>query len=199
MLRTHRSFRVLALAGFALGVVLATALPARSQTDREDAARLVQSLGIAPGLVVGEIGAGRGALTVAIARAVGPEGRVYSNELDAARRDDIRKAVADATLANVTVVDGRPDATNLPAGCCRVLYMRDVFHHVDDKAAMSRSLLATLEPGGRLGVLDFPVRGSHGMPADEVRGHLERAGFAEVKVEASGARWYLVTATRPRT
>jgi protein-L-isoaspartate O-methyltransferase len=199
MLRTHRSFRVLALAGFALGVVFATALPARSQTDREDVARLVQTLGIAPGDVVGEIGAGRGALTVAIARVVGADGRVYSNELDADRRDDIAQAVADATLMNVTVVEGRPDGTNRPAACCRALYMRDVFHHVEDKPAMARSLLATLEPGGRLGVLDFPVRGSHGMPADEVRGHLERAGFTDVKVDASGARWYLVTATKPRT
>lgn len=199
MLRTHRSVRVLALAGFTFGVLLATALPARSQSDREDAARLVQALGIGAGHVVGEIGAGRGALTVAIARAVGAEGRVYSNELDAARRDDIAKAVGDAKLMNVTVVEGRPDGTNMPAACCRALFMRDVFHHVEDKPAMSRSLLTTLEPGGRLGVLDFPVRGSHGMPADEVRGHLERAGFADVKVEASGARWYLVTATKPRT
>lgn len=199
MLRTHRSFRLVAVAGFALGVVFATALPARSQSDREDAARLVQALGIGAGQVVGEVGAGRGALSVAIARAVGPDGRVYSNELDAARRDDIGKAIADAKLTNVTVIEGRPDGTNMPAACCRVLFMREVFHHVEDKPAMSRSLLATLEPGGRLGVLDFPVRGSHGMPADEVRGHLERAGFADVKVEASGARWYLVTATRPRT
>lgn len=199
MLRTHRSFRLLAVAGFALGVVFATALPARSQSDREDAARLVQALGIGAGQVAGEIGAGRGALTVAIARAVGPDGRVYSNELDAARRDDIARAVADAKLLNVTVVEGRPDATNMPAACCRVLFMRDVFHHVEDKPSMSRSLLATLAPGGRLGVLDFPVRGSHGMPADEVRGHLERAGFVDVKVEASGARWYFVTATKPRT
>jgi ubiquinone/menaquinone biosynthesis C-methylase UbiE len=199
MIRTRRSFRLLALAGFALGVVFATALPARSQTDRDDADRLVQALAIQPGHVVGEIGAGRGALTVAVARAVGPDGRVYSNELDAARRDDIARAVADAKLMNVTLIEGRPDGTNMPAACCRALFMRDVFHHVEDKPAMARSLLATLEPGGRLGVLDFPVRGSHGMPSDEVRGHLERAGFADVKVEASGARWYLVTATRPRT
>ena len=199
MLRTHRSLRLLAVAGFALGVVVATALPARSQSDRDDANRLVQALGIGPGHVVGEIGAGRGALTVAVARVVGADGRVYSNELDAARRDDIEKAIADAKLTNVTVVEGRPDGTNMPAACCRALYMRDVFHHVEDKPAMSRSLLATLEPGGRLAVLDFPVRGSHGMPADEVRAILERAGFADVRLDASGARWYLVTATRPRT
>jgi hypothetical protein len=75
--------------------------------------------------------------------------------------------------------------------------MRDVFHHVEDRAAMSRSLLATLAPGGRVAILDFPVRGSHGMPADDVRAELERAGFAEVRVEASAPRWYLVVAVKP--
>lgn len=189
--------RVIAVVGFCVGVVLASALPARGQSDREDAARLITALHIGPGSSVAEIGAGSGALTVAMARAVGPTGRVFSNELNPRQREATERAVKSAGLSNVTVVEGRPTETNLPAGCCDAVFMRDVFHHVEDRAAMSRSLLATLAPGGRLAILDFPVRGSHGMPADEVRAVLERAGFADVRVEASGSRWYLVVAAKP--
>lgn len=196
MIRPRR-FRLVALFGLALTGVVSASVLARGQSDRDDVERLVAALGVREGSVVGEIGAGRGALTVAMARVVGPSGRVYSNELDAGRRDDIARAAADASLANVVVVEGRPAATNLPAGCCDAIFMRDVFHHVADRAAMSQSLLATLKPGGRLGVLDFPPRGSHGIREDEVRGALERAGFSDVQLDASGARWYLVTATRP--
>ena len=85
----------------------------------------------------------------------------------------------------------------MPAGCCDALFMRDVFHHVEDRLAMSRSLLATLAPGGRLAVLDFAPRNGHGMSSDDVRGTLERAGFAQVRLESSGARWYLVIAVKP--
>ncbi|MGD9902714.1 MAG: methyltransferase domain-containing protein [Vicinamibacterales bacterium] len=194
---TRPTLRVIAVLGFCAGVVLACALPARGQSDREDAARLVAALGIAPGSAVAEVGAGSGALTVAMARAVGPTGRVFSNELNPRQRAATERAVAAAGLTNVTVVEGRAAETNMPAACCQALFMRDVFHHVENRAAMSRSLLATLAPGGRLGILDFAPRGRHGITADEVRATLEAAGFADVRLEAAGARWYLVVAAKP--
>jgi precorrin-6B methylase 2 len=194
---TRSSVRVIAVLGFCAGLVLASALPVRGQSDREDTARLIAALAIGPGASVGEIGAGSGALTVAMAREVGPGGRVFSNELNPRQREAIEKAVAAANLANVTVVEGRPAETNMPAGCCDALFMRDVFHHVEERAAMSRSLLATLAPGGRLGVLDFAPRNGHGMASDDVRATLQRAGFTQVRLESSGARWYLVVAVKP--
>ena len=194
---TRSSARVIAVLGFCAGLVLASALPVRGQSDREDTARLIAALAIGPGASVGEIGAGSGALTVAMAREVGPGGRVFSNELNPRQREAIEKAAAAANLANVTVVEGRPAETNMPAGCCDALFMRDVFHHVEDRAAMGRSLLATLAPGGRLGVLDFAPRNGHGMASDDVRATLERAGFTQVRLESSGARWYLVVAVKP--
>ncbi len=194
---TRASLRVVAVLGFGLGLLLASALPVRGQSDREDAARLVAALAIGPGSTVGEIGAGDGALTVAIAREVGPAGRVFSNELNPRQRGAIARAAASAGVTNVSVVEGRPADTNLPAACCDALFMRDVFHHFDDALVMSRSLLAALTPGGRLGVLDFAPRNGHGMAADEVRATLERAGFAQVRLETSGPRWYLVVAVKP--
>jgi tRNA A58 N-methylase Trm61 len=194
---TRASLRVIAVLGFGLGLVLASALPVRGQSDREDAARLIAALAIGPGSTVGEIGAGDGALTVVIAREVGPAGRVFSNELNPRQREAIARAVKTAGVSNVSVVEGRPADTNLPAACCDALFMRDVFHHFDDSLVMSRSLLATLTPGGRLAVLDFAPRNGHGMPADEVRAKLEQAGFTQVRLEASGPRWYLVVAVKP--
>ena len=194
---TRPWLRVVAVVGFGAGLVLATALPVRGQSDREDTVRLVAALAIRSGSTVGEVGAGAGALTVAMAREVGPAGRVFSNELNPRQREATARAVAAAGLTNVTVVEGRPAETNMPAGCCEALFMRDVFHHVEDQLAMSRSLLATLAPGGRLAVLDFAPRNGHGMASDDVRATLERAGFAQVRLEASGARWYLIVAVKP--
>ena len=194
---TRRSLRVVAVIGFCAGLILATGLPVRGQSDREDAARLIAALGIAAGSTVGEIGAGGGALTVAVAREVGATGRVYSNELNPRQREATARAAKAAGLTNVTVVEGKAAETNLPAGCCDALFMRDVFHHFDDRLAMSRSRLATLAPGGRLAVLDFAPRNGHGMAADDVRSTLEQAGFIDVRLDASAPRWYLVVAAKP--
>ncbi len=193
---THRLFRQVAILSFGIGFVVASALPARGQSDADDAARLIGALAIAPGQSVAEIGAGSGALTVAIARQVGPGGRVYSNELSGRQREAIGRAAARAALANVTVVEGHRERPNLPDGC-DAIFMRDVFHHFDDRAAMSRALRAALKPGGQLAVLDFPPRRSHGVTADDVRTTLEGAGFEQVRVEESGARWFLVVGVAP--
>ncbi len=194
---TRHLFRRVAAIGFGFGFVFLAALPARGQTDAADAARLIRVLEVAPGQTVAEIGAGTGALTVAIARQVGPEGRVYSNELDPRRREAIARAAAEAKLANVTVVEGQARRPNLPDACCDAIFMRDVFHHFDDAEEMSRQLRTALKAGARLAVLDFPPRSRHGITADDVRATLERAGFEHVRVDDSGTRWYLVVATAP--
>jgi ubiquinone/menaquinone biosynthesis C-methylase UbiE len=194
---TRRALRLVAALGFGFGFVFASALPARGQTDAADATRLIRVLGLGPGQTVAEIGAGAGALTVAVAREVGPTGRVYSNELNPRQRDAIARAVTAAGLANVTVVEGHPERPNLPDACCTAIFMRDVFHHFADAETMARALRAALAPGGRLAVLDFPPRNGHGITADDVRATLTRAGFTDVRLDETGARWYLVVATAP--
>jgi ubiquinone/menaquinone biosynthesis C-methylase UbiE len=92
-------------------IAVGTALHAQSsaQQNANDAERLIKALDIKSGSIVAEIGAGDGALTVAIAKAVGETGRVYSNELNKDRLPAIRKLADDEGLRNVTVVEGKED------------------------------------------------------------------------------------------
>ena len=137
-------------------IAAGTALYAQStaQQTATDAERLIKALDIKPGSVVAEIGAGDGALTVAIAKAVGETGRVYSNELNKDRLPAIRKPADDAGLRNVTVVGGKDDAANLPDECCEAIFMRDVYHHFSDPPSMNASLLRALKPGGRMALIE---------------------------------------------
>ncbi len=128
----------------------------------DEADRLMQELALTPGMTVAEIGAGRGELTVEMARRLGPRGRVVSTEIDAARLDDIRRAVARASLDNVTVITAGERDTNLEAECCDAIYMREVFHHFSDPAQATASLRRALKPGGLLAVIDYPQRGPRG-------------------------------------
>ena len=194
---TRRLLRLVAAGGFWVGLILAGALPAVGQDDATDLDRLVKTLGLTAGQTVAEIGAGSGTLTVGVARVVGPTGTVYGNELDPRQRKAIARAAERAGVGNVTVIEGRETETNLPAACCHAVFMRNVYHHVTDRAAMNGSLLASLVPGGRIAVIDFPPRGSHGVSEAVVRAELARAGFEAVELVASGARWFMVTGTRP--
>jgi ubiquinone/menaquinone biosynthesis C-methylase UbiE len=118
--------------------------------------RLKQALALRAGMVVADVGAGKGQLTVALAVAVGSTGHVFSSEIDPSRLRALREKVAEAGLGNVTVVDAKSSESGLPAGCCDAIVLRRVYHHVTDPAATNASLLRALRPGGLLAVIDIP-------------------------------------------
>jgi ubiquinone/menaquinone biosynthesis C-methylase UbiE len=127
-----------------------------------------------PGMTIADVGAGFGAWTVRFAKVVGTSGRVYATDIGAAQIAALRDATKREGLANVTVLEGAPETTNLPAQCCDAILIRDAYHHLTQPAAIVKSLAAALKPGGRMAVIDFPPRPKtdvpSGVPADRL-GH----------------------------
>ena len=157
------------------------------RADGPEMPRLRQVLVLETGKVVADVGAGEGGLTLALAREVGSNGRVFSTELDPERLRGLREAVAAARLGNVTVVEASVSETGLPPNCCDAIVLRRVYHHVTDPAGISASLLRSLRPGGVLAVIDFPPpfflgRGSFGVPAKAVISEVTGGGFELVRV-----------------
>jgi predicted methyltransferase len=181
-----------------------------AQDNAADTERLVRALEIQPGDTVAEIGAGGGALTLAMGRQVGPAGRVYSSELGDDRVKTLQQAVARANLPQITVLPSAPAATNLPDACCDAIFMRLVYHHFGDPDAMNASLLRSLEPGGRLAIIDFGPRGKeagapadrdegdrHGVTPETVAAELKKAGFAILSIDRGSDREFMVVARKP--
>jgi inosine-uridine nucleoside N-ribohydrolase len=144
--------------------------------------RLKEALALRAGMVVADVGAGKGQLTLALAAAVGPDGHVFSTEIDPERLRGLREMVAEAKLGNVTVVEARASESGLPDGCCDAIVLRRVYHHLSDPGAINASLLRALRPNGLLAVIDFPPpplfsRGSAGVPAQEVVDEVTASGF----------------------
>jgi ubiquinone/menaquinone biosynthesis C-methylase UbiE len=196
-----------------LALVTLAAFPSAARAQDEfttDAARLVTALKLEPGKTVADIGAGHGQLAVALAREVGPSGRVYATELDDDRLRDIREATD--SLGNVSVLEAHVTRTNLPEQCCDALVMRLVYHHVDDPRRMNESLRQSLRPGGMLAIIDFAPDGSesedparrdtgdhHGITSATVVRELGQAGFEVVNVDqgAGTGRRFMVVVRRP--
>jgi tRNA A58 N-methylase Trm61 len=173
--------------------------------------RIFQAIGVREGVTVCEIGAGDGELTVAAARIVGPDGRVYTSELGEDRVKALQEKVAASGLARITAVAGDPVRTNFPEAACDALFMRNVYHHFADPAAMNASIATALRPGGRLAVVDFspPDKeaeraadrakdGMHGIRAETLARELEDAGFEPVSSELGDQRWFMVVVSKPK-
>ena len=151
-------------------------------TWTHEPARLVDALGVRPGDRVADIGAGDGSHAVAVAKILGARGELLATELDPDRRRAITDTAVRAQAANVRVIEAEPGATNLPDRCCRAIYMRTMLHHVADRAAFARDVVRSLEPGGRIAVIDFaPGRlwfhgRDHGVAPDDVLAAFTDAG-----------------------
>jgi ubiquinone/menaquinone biosynthesis C-methylase UbiE len=207
----RRSFITL----FVIGIGALAAQDGLAQSARENAADaewLTMVLEIKAGTIVGEIGAGSGELTFALAKVAGESGRVFTNELNKDRVKAIENEAAKSNVKNVTVVEGRAAETNFPDQCCDALFMRNVYHHFGDPPAMNASLLKSLRPGGRLAVIDFTPpppsdvsenppgrRGEdnhHGITVATLEKELKAAGFEIVSAETKN-RAVTVVARRP--
>ena len=195
---------------FVLAIGVVVAATAAAQDNASDTAKLIEVLQLKPGSVVAEIGAGRGDLTVAIAKHVGPSGRVYTSELGEERLRALRDVVTKSGLTNVEVIEGKVAEANLPDGCCDAIFMRNVYHHFGDPTPMNASFLRALKSGGRMAVIDFAPPSetapagkraegsSHGVSADATARELKVVGFDLISSEERPKRWFIVVAAKPR-
>jgi len=117
--------------------------------------RLAELLRVAPGQTLADVGAGAGALAADMAARVGAAGTVYATEISPEHRQTIATRVATKGLHNIRIVEAAADATHLPDDCCDAVYLRTVFHHIEDKPAFARALAKAVRTGGRLAIVDF--------------------------------------------
>jgi precorrin-6B methylase 2 len=176
--------------------------PARVAALKID--QVVAAMKLQPGQVVADIGAGPGLFEVPLARAVGPRGRVYAEDIDAGFFPEIRRRTAEAHVTNVETVLGQYTDPVLPGKNVDVALFHDVIHHVEKRAEYIKTLTPYLARGGRIVVVDYePGRGPHpGQPDLEVSREqladwMRAAGFAQVEdVKLFADKYVLVFARR---
>ena len=126
-----------------------------SEQVRFDAERrpdkLIEALALKPGSRVADIGAGSGLLTVHLARAVAPNGKVVATDVDGAVLDLLSQRLKAAKLDGVVeprVVSA--DTPGLETAAYDAILLAEVDHYFSDPVAWLKSAGAALKPGGRI-------------------------------------------------
>jgi predicted methyltransferase len=147
--------------------------PDREQWTKPD--QIMDALRIADGSYVADLGAGGGWFTIRLARRVGPAGRVFAEDIQAPMIDAIKRRMQHENLANVVPVLGVADDPRLPAMVDAALIVGS-YHEMEldesgkprDPVTLLTNIAKSLQPQGRLGVVDFtPGGGGPGPPADQ--------------------------------
>lgn len=146
--------------------------------------RIMDALRIADGARVADLGAGGGWFTIRLARRVGPNGRVYAEDVQKQMIDAINLRVANERLTNVETILGAVDDPRLPDNLDAVLVV-DAYPAFSDPVTVLRHIARSLAPQGRLGIVDFKLDGvgGPGPPLEErldpavIRRDAEQAGL----------------------
>jgi len=186
------------------GVVSTAIADAVDATDREEADRILDGgrdpkdtlafFGIAPGMKVADLGAGRGYTSELLARVVGPDGKVWAEnpaKLLGFVGNDWAVRLGKPVMKNVIRVDRElddplpPEAKDLDAVLMVLVYHDSVWMGVD-RDKMNRAVFAALKSGGVFGVVDHSAKKGDGTTVAQTFHRIEesvvidevkRAGF----------------------
>lgn len=115
---------------------------------------LLEELGPQPGERALDLGCGRGALTLALAESVCPEGTVVALDLSSGMLAGLRSEVAHAGLTNVEVVQGDAQSPGWTSEFDVVAASLVLFFLPDPTAAFA-AWVRCAKPGGRVGISTF--------------------------------------------
>jgi SAM-dependent methyltransferase len=122
-------------------------LELRNDVYRRPLSTALDRLGLREGWTCADVGAGGGDVTVALARIVGRDGRVYAVDSDPARRDQVAAAAAEAAQAQVVALTQAGEELTLPEPL-DLAYCRFVLLHVHEPLAVLRRMRNAVRPGG---------------------------------------------------
>jgi FkbM family methyltransferase len=149
------------------------------RTERVDEERpdlLLPELGLKPGMVVADIGAGTGYYSWRMAQRVGEAGRVFAVDVQPEMIELNRRFMAQRGAKNVESVQSTAIDAKLAPGSIDLALMVDVYHEFEYPYEMLASVVRALKPGGRVVFVEYkgespavPIKPLHKMTEAQVR------------------------------
>src|SRR5688500_13023206 len=178
----------------AVAAVLYLVAPLVARQDHQEAPRdqwqraaeVFEAMGVGPGSVVADLGAGGGWFTTRLARAVGTSGRVYAVDVNPISLRELRDALP-KELTNIEIVRGEENDPKLPAGQLDAVLVVNAYHEFAEYAAVLARIREALKPGGRLVLIEpMPLRAEDTTRAAQAKRHQIAIEFAEADLAEAG-------------
>jgi len=128
----------------------------RPEREREERlSKLVTALKLKPGMVVADIGAGSGVITMLMAPRVEPGGRIKAVDVQKKMLDRLRSRLKQRKITNVDLVLGTEKSPRLKPTSIDLAIFVDVYHELAYPYEMIRELARAMKPGGRIAFVEY--------------------------------------------
>jgi SAM-dependent methyltransferase len=161
----------------------------RRTNERQPPDKVMDAIGLKPGMVVGEVGAGHGRYTVHLAERVGPTGKIFANDIARGGLDYIKERCGKSGIKNVEVILGEVEDPLFPKGALDMAFMILTYHHLARPVELLKNLAPSLKPGATVAIVDpDPVRSGNTDPDESISPErmsreAAEAGYEVVRVE----------------
>lgn len=174
--------------------------PWLERPEREEEERLsvlVKLLKLKPGMVVADVGAGSGVITILMAREVGENGKVMAIDIQKEMLQLLGEKLSRIGVKNVELVLGTEKSPKLQPDSIDLAIMVDVYHEFRFPFEMMEELSKALKPGGRIAFVEYrredpdvPIKLVHKMSEAQVKKEISQPEF--------GLKWKETIADLPR-
>lgn len=153
----------------------------KSRDENGEAERVMDRLGIKPGMRVADIGAGEGYYTVRLARRLGASATIYAQDVQADYVKQLEARLAREGITGVRLVLGEPRDPKLPPASIDVAILSHMYHEIENPFEFLYRLRPALAPNARIGIIDAvrPTQ-DHGTPPALLRCELAAVGYRQV-------------------
>ena len=108
--------------------------------QRQPPIKIMDAIGLKQGMIIGEVGAGTGRMTMWLADRVGESGKVYANDIDRSALNHLRRRCKKDGFKNVEIVVGKMENPGFSTGALDVAFMINVYHHLADPVPIIRNI-----------------------------------------------------------
>ena len=150
--------------------------------------KVMDAIGVKPGMVIGEGGAGEGYFTFKLSRRVGDTGRVYANDIVERVLGVVERCCQREDITNITTILGEVDDPLFPEGELDMVIMVAAFHDFEQPVAWLENVKPSMKPEATLVIIERDPdrwgRGwNHFMTKKEILNTVKQADYELVRIE----------------
>lgn len=149
--------------------------------------KVMNLVGVKPGMVIGEVGAGRGYFTFKLSNRVGEKGKIYANDISSSALRAIQRRCQSEEITNIETVLGEVEDPLLPKELDMV-FIVNAFHDFSKPVELLNNLLPSLKQNAPVVILDrdptkYNDRSGHFYTQEELLERITQSDFALDKIE----------------
>lgn len=155
-----------------------------SRQREEDCQKMLENLGIKPGMTICDMGCGNGFYSLKMAEMVGENGKILAVDIQPEMLRLLKARAEEQGIENIELILGDIDNPKLPEGKVDLILCVDVYHEFSHPVEMLAGMRKSLKPDGKIVLLEFrmedpnvPIKLLHKMSKKQMLLEYEDNGF----------------------